>query len=94
MYLFEEIVPKDAIVATMLESGTLEYPLFGEKLTRTILPINSFTGEIIPIPMEANYLLYSRDNFPCFDPEDTFLGRNLYLRALNDDNRYCPDLNN
>jgi hypothetical protein len=91
-YAFEEYIPKDATVATILKEGTMEFTLFGEKLTRRILPLNSFTNEISPIPAEAEYLLYTEGLFPCAEEDDIYLGRDWYLRKLTSTNRNCPSL--
>jgi hypothetical protein len=87
---FDQLVPMSAIVAVFLNGDMFEYPLFGEHLTRTIMPINSFDKGLQPIPINAEYLLYSQ-NFPCADTqEDVYLGANWYLRQLTDNNRICP----
>lgn len=87
---YDELTPADATVAVFLYVDAFEYPLFGEGLTRTIFPINSFDKGVLPIPAEADYLLYG-DGFPCPAlPEDTHLGEDLYLRKLTADNRQCP----
>ena len=75
---FEETVPADAVVAVCLEPNSYEYPLFGERRTRRLIPINSFRNGVQPIPPEADYLVYnfsrSRPS-PYFDPRDVRLGR-------------------
>lgn len=86
---FEHIVPADAHVAAFLYPNTLEYPLHGRYLTRTILPINSFHKGLLPIPAEAQYLLYA-NGYPCPLPGDRYLGADWYLRILSDANRECP----
>lgn len=85
---FDQSVPKDATVAVFLQGDSFEYPLFGEYLTRTLIPINSFKKGLQPIPVEADYLLYSRE-FPCASPADLHLGANWYLRKLTDRNNKC-----
>ncbi len=86
---FDELVPKDAVVAVFLPADSFEYPLFGEHLTRTIMPINSFHKGLQPIPVNAEYLLYA-EGFPCASAEDVYLGVDWYLRHLTDNNRRCP----
>lgn len=86
---FEHIVPADAHVAAFLYPNTLEYPLHGKYLTRTILPINSFHKGLLPIPSDAQYLLYA-NGYPCPLPGDRYLGADWYLRILSDANRECP----
>lgn len=87
---FEFLVPADAVVAVYLYPNTFEYPLYGQYLTRKIIPINSFYKGIQAIPPEAEYLLYAR-GYPCPLPEDRQLGDNsgIFLRILNEDNRKC-----
>ena len=63
-----------------------EYPLFGDGLTRRILPINSFQNGLKPIPKSAQYMLFSSDVISPQD-SDVFLGHDrlagdLYLRTL------------
>jgi hypothetical protein len=87
---FDRLVPGDATVAVFLNENSFEYPLFGEYLTRTILPINSFTKGRQPIPSSADYLLYTQNGFPCTLTDDVHLGADWYLRRLTDTNRGCP----
>ena len=86
---FDSLVPGRATVAVFLYGDSFEYPLFGEGLTRTIIPINSFDKGLQPIPANAEYLLYAQ-GFPCANPNDTYLGADWYLRRLGmDDNSNC-----
>jgi len=55
---FEEKVPSDAVVATFIQGNSYEYPLFGNGLTRRIIPLNSFLDGPRPVPGEAEYLLF------------------------------------
>lgn len=87
---FEQLVPKQATVAVFFQEDSFEYPLFGDGLTRTIIPLNSFVHGIQPIPPNADYLLYSSNGFPCPQSSDTHLGETWYLRKLSDVNRTCP----
>jgi hypothetical protein len=86
---FEQLVPRNATVAVFLSEDRFEYPLFGEDLTRTIIPINSFDRGLRPIPANAEYLLYGK-GFPCADTADVHLGADWYLRRLLDNDRRCP----
>lgn len=87
--LFNEIVPQDAKVAVFVNGHSIEYQLFGEKLSRTLYPINSFINGVKPIPEQAGYLIYDI-NYPCPDIEnDQFLGGIWYLREITDQNRSC-----
>ena len=87
---FDRLVPSNATVAVFLPGDSFEYPLFGEHLTRTIIPINSFNKGLQPIPSSADYLLYMKNGFPCAAPHDVPLGADWYLRRLTDTNRRCP----
>jgi hypothetical protein len=87
---FDRLVPSHATVAVALERNSFEYPLFGERLTRTIVPINAFDKGLQPVPSHAEYLLYARNTFPCPATDDRNLGADWYLRRLTDTNRRCP----
>jgi hypothetical protein len=87
---FYALVPQDAAVALALKGDSFEYLLFGENLTRSLLPINLFDRGLQPIPDEADYLLYSPNVFPCELPGDIHLGSDWYLRKLEETNRNCP----
>jgi 4-amino-4-deoxy-L-arabinose transferase-like glycosyltransferase len=78
---FEELVPKEAVVAVCLPENSFEYPLFGERCTRRIVPAYSHLKGFLPIPKDADYLLYSRE---ILDPResDIYLGAEWYLRRL------------
>ncbi len=87
---FERLVPEDAAVAVCLEPNSHEYPLFGPRLTRRIIPLNSFRGRIKPIPAEADYLLYDHRRVrvnPFHHRSDLRLGKDWYLRKLPSKNR-------
>ncbi len=87
---FDNLVPPSATVAVFLYSDSFEYPLFGEYLTRKIIPINPFHKGMQPIPKMADYLLYTKNGFPCAASSDMYLGADWYLRRLTEDNRQCP----
>ncbi len=54
-------MPDGAVVAT--DTGfRCEYLLFGDRLSRYIIPLRSFTGERYALPHAAQYLLYSPDS--------------------------------
>jgi hypothetical protein len=80
--LFERIVPPGATVAVAFGEDTFEYPLFGEHLTRKLIPINSFLRGPQPIPAEADYLIYSENVYPDWKYKDIALGEDWYLRNL------------
>jgi 4-amino-4-deoxy-L-arabinose transferase-like glycosyltransferase len=85
---FDALVPPFASVAVYLPGDSFEYPLFGEKITRKIIPINSYDKGLQSIPLDADFLLYSK-NYPCSSIEDVFLGGDWYLRSLTNSNRIC-----
>ncbi len=85
---FLTLVPPGSSIAVYLAGDQFEYPLFGEKLTRKLIPINSFDKGLQEIPVDANFLLYS-NGYPCPLSEDIFLGTDWHLRPLNDSNRIC-----
>jgi hypothetical protein len=87
---FERLVPGNATVAVFLHLDSYEYPLFGEYLTRTIIPINSYFKGPQPIPSNADYLLYTKNEYPCPAANDLYLGADWYLRKLTATNRQCP----
>ena len=78
---FDRLVPEDATVAVFLYEDTFEYPLFGEDLSRTIIPINPFVGGFRAIPAGADFLLYAA-GFPDASRHDLHLGADWYLRKL------------
>lgn len=57
---FDEIVPQDATVALATINDDYEYPLWGNRFTRTLIPINPFEQGLQPIPKEATYLFFSK----------------------------------
>ncbi len=85
------IVPAGSVVAVAFREDTYEYPFFGEKLSRELLPINDFYGGLKPIPPMAEYLLYDR-SYPCKRVEDIDLSHGYFLRKLSSENRNCSDL--
>lgn len=87
--LFNEIVPKEANVAVFVNGHSIEYQLFGENLSRTLYPINSFLNGVQAVPTESEYLIYDVD-YPCPDfVNDQFLGGIWYLREITNQNREC-----
>ncbi|MFT4033751.1 MAG: glycosyltransferase family 39 protein [Siphonobacter sp.] len=56
---FDALVPAHATVALGDINDDFEYPLFGEHLTRKLIPINPFERGLQPIPKEADYLFFS-----------------------------------
>lgn len=56
---FNQLVPQNATVALADINDDFEYPLFGPKLTRKLIPINPFERGLQPIPKEADYLFFA-----------------------------------
>ncbi len=79
---FNKAVPEDAVVAVLLGPNEYEYPLFGPRWTRTLLPVNSFLQGVRRIPDEAQYLLYNERWYPASRPSDQDLGSGWRLRRL------------
>lgn len=79
--LFDQIVPADAVVAVFITSNSYEYPLFGEGLTRTLIPIwRGYTGPN-SLPAEVTHIVY-QSGFPDAQADDMDLGGNLYLQVI------------
>lgn len=78
---FEGLVPANASVALLLPGNSYEYPLFGQRLTRRLIPLNSFDRGILPIPREADYVLYS-NSISKTEDGDIPLGADWFLRKL------------
>ena len=91
---FEELIPSDATVLTYLPEDSYEFPLFGEKLTREIIPIHLYNGKDILPPANADYLLYSSHIFPCANQDDEHLGEDWFIRKLDFPKPICPTIKN
>jgi hypothetical protein len=78
---FDRLVPASATVAICLPEDSYEYPLFGNHLTRTIIPIDPYDSILQPIPENAGWLLYS-DRYPYPLGDDLSLGAGWHLRRL------------
>ena len=91
---FEKLVPKNAVVALGTINDDFEYPLWGPKFSRKLIPLNPFEQGIQAIPNNADYLFFSKR---VFQPQagdirlgtDTTLvegvlvrGEDYYLRKL------------
>lgn len=72
---FEELVPKNATVAVYFNKDSLEYQLFGDKLTRTIIPAKPFRHETVPLSYNVEYLIYQRDTSFNQKSDDIYLGK-------------------
>lgn len=57
---FNKIVPQNATVALGTINDDYEYPLWGNKLTRHLIPINPFEKGVQPIPKEADFLFFDK----------------------------------
>lgn len=71
---FEELVPKNAVVALGTISDDFEYPLWGKEFKRRLVLINPYEKGLQPIPDEADYLFF---NSGLISPQngDIYLGR-------------------
>lgn len=56
---FDSIVPSQATVALATINDDFEYPLFGAKLSRRLIPINPFERGVQPIPPQAEWLFFA-----------------------------------
>lgn len=79
----EKLIGPNAKIAVALPADSYEYPLFGEKLTRNVIPINHFMLGLRPIPPESEYLIFSKLVMHNIEPSDISLGGEWYLRILN-----------
>jgi hypothetical protein len=57
---FDQLVPQDATVALATINDDYEYPLWGNRFTRKLIPINPFEQGLKPVPNEATYLFFSK----------------------------------
>jgi len=78
---FDRLVHRNARLAVALGERSYEYPLFGEGLTRTVIPINSFNKGLQRVPGDAQYLIFSSQVIPV-RPGDHHLAQDRYLRHL------------
>ena len=78
---FDTITPADATVAVLLPGDSYEFPLFGEGLTRYLLPAVSEWHERRTLPQGAQYLLFSTQILAP-DETDIHLGSDWYMRTL------------
>lgn len=60
---FDELVPKEAIVALGTDTEDFEYPFWGASLQRKLIPIHPFKKPLKPIPSEAEYLIFTEGIF-------------------------------
>ncbi|MHA8068496.1 glycosyltransferase family 39 protein [Aquirufa ecclesiirivi] len=60
---FEKLVPKNATVALGTINDDFEYPLWGAKFSRKLIPLNPFEQGIQAIPAKADYLFFSKQVF-------------------------------
>lgn len=76
---FDSLVPANATVALGTINDDYEYPLYGEKLSRRLIPINPFEKGVQPIPKEADYLFFAKSVITP-QPGDIRLGTDTTLR--------------
>ncbi|NBB29292.1 glycosyltransferase family 39 protein [Cellulophaga sp. BC115SP] len=78
---FDELVPQDATVALATINDDFEYPLWGKKLTRTLIVINPFEKGVQPIPKEAQYLFFAKKVIKP-QPGDIRLGTDTTMKNM------------
>ena len=76
---FDSIVPQNAIVALGTINDDYEYPLWGDKFGRKLIPINPFEKGLQAIPQEAQYLFFSKRVIKPI-PTDLRLGTDTTMR--------------
>jgi len=57
---FDELVSDTATVALATINDDYEYPLYGPRLSRRLIPINPFEQGLQPIPANAGYLFFDK----------------------------------
>ena len=77
---FDQLVSPTATVALADINDDFEYPLFGPKLTRKLIPINPFERGLQPIPPTADYLFFDASVIKP-QPGDIRLGTDTSRRA-------------
>jgi 4-amino-4-deoxy-L-arabinose transferase-like glycosyltransferase len=58
LFMFDTVVPPDAVVAIDVSRIPPEYLFFGDKFTRRLITLRPFVGPRKPPPPEARYLIY------------------------------------
>lgn len=81
LHMFDAITPRDATVAVLLPPDSYEFPLFGEGLTRRLLPATTEWRERGALPESAQYAIFSTEILSP-DQTDIALGQDWYLRRL------------
>ncbi|MHA8076423.1 hypothetical protein [Aquirufa sp. TARAVU-A1A] len=76
---FDKLVPPNATVALGTINDDYEYPLWGNKFTRKLVPINPFEQGLQAIPAEANYLFFSKNVIKPL-PGDIHLGTDTTIK--------------
>ena len=80
---FDSLVPAKAIVALATTNEDFEYPLWGEKLSRILIPIHPFKAAIKPIPSNADYLLITEGVLPILKTDVHLNGLEVGIKAVN-----------
>ena len=78
---FDELVPDTATVALGTINDDYEYPLYGAKLARRLIPINPFEQGVQPIPKRAQYLFFDKSVIPP-RPGDLRLGTDTTMKNV------------
>lgn len=82
---FDQMVPDSATVALGTINDDFEYPLYGKKLTRRLIPIRPFEQAIRPVPAGADYLFFAKnDTIDLFKPRltDIRLGTDTTMKGV------------
>jgi len=82
--LFRQIdakIPPDATVAVLWGPNQYEYPLFGPRLERRIIPVASFYRDFRPLPAAADYYLFERDDPAYFRRHGHVVPAELFPKA-------------
>ncbi len=60
----------------------IEYLLFGDRLSRRIIPLRDLAGRQAPLPSEAQYIVYTADSPYARMGDLCLCGRNSFCDAL------------
>ncbi|MEY4384499.1 MAG: hypothetical protein RI995_2041 [Bacteroidota bacterium] len=79
---FDLIVPQQAIVALATINDDYEYPLWGNKFSRKLIPINPFGKGLQPIPNECQYLFFTSKLIQPVKGDIDLMPNNQFNKAL------------
>ena len=81
MRSFEQRVDEESTVAVAFREDSFEYPLFGPRLSRRLVPVNPWDRGLQPIPPEVDVLVFMPQVVKP-RPGDEQLGPHWWLRRL------------